>query len=157
MIRLKSGNDVGVKYMRKEFSAGAVIYYRNEQDGSLEYLILHYGTSHWDFPKGKLEAGESDAEAALREIEEETGLQVSFDPEFEHKLYYKFRGRDGELVNKQVTFFTAQALSQVVTLSIEHTDSKWVSYEDARQLLTYDNAVNLLDMAHAYITRLHGV
>jgi len=143
--------------MRKEFSAGAVIYYRDEHDGSLEYLILHYGTSHWDFPKGKLEAGESNEDAALREIEEETGLKVTLDEGFEHKLYYKFRGRDGDLVNKQVAFFTALASTKEIVLSVEHTESKWVRYEEARQLLTYDNAVNLLDMAHAFITRLHGI
>ena len=141
--------------MRREFSAGAVIYYRDQESDRLEYLILHYGGNHWDFPKGKLEAGETNEITALREIKEESGLDVAIKPGFEHKLFYKFRGRDGELVSKQVTFFAAQAPHKDVVLSEEHTGWKWLPYEEARQLLTYDNAVHLLDISHAFITRLY--
>jgi bis(5'-nucleosidyl)-tetraphosphatase len=143
--------------MRREFSAGAVVYYKNEAEQRLEYLVLHYGSSHWDFPKGKLEAGETNAEAAIRETKEETGLSVQLDEGFEHKIFYRFKSRDGELVSKQVTFFTAQAHTKEITLSSEHTGYRWLSYEEARQILTYDNAVNLLDIAHAFITRHHGL
>lgn len=142
--------------MKREFSAGAVVYHIDENQ-SPEYLILHYGVSHWDFPKGKIEAGENNEAAALREIQEETGLTVQLDPDFEHRLFYKFKNRDGELTSKQVVFFTAQTHTKDVTLSDEHTDFRWLAYEKARAMLTYDNAVNLLDIAHAFITRLHGL
>lgn len=143
--------------MRREFSAGAVVYFKDEQQERLEYLVLHYGSSHWDFPKGKLEPGESDEMAAIREIKEETGLDVELDKGFEHRLFYRFRSREGELVSKQVTFFVAQSKTKEVVLSEEHSDFKWLTYEEARRILTYDNAVNLLDVAHAFITRLHSV
>lgn len=142
--------------MKREFSAGAVIYFIDETQ-QLEYLILHYGVSHWDFPKGKIESGENNEMAALREIKEETGLVVTLDPGFEHILSYKFKSREGEPVSKQVFFFTAQAPSKDVVLSDEHSDFRWFAYEKARALLTYDNAVNLLDVAHAFITRSHGL
>lgn len=143
--------------MRREFSAGAVVYYKDEAELTFEYLILYYGNGRWDFPKGKLEAAETNEQAALREIHEETGIWVTLDPGFEQKLFYRFKGREGELVSKQVTFFVAQAKTQEVTLSEEHADFKWLPYEAARQLLTYENGVRLLDVAHAFITRLHGL
>lgn len=142
--------------MRKEFSAGAVVYFLNEKEQRLEYLVLHYGSSHWDFPKGKIEPGETSEQAALREIKEETGLGVNLDTSFEHRLFYKFKNREGELVSKQVSFYVALSNSKEVTISEEHTGFKWLSYEEARQLLTYDNAVHLLDIAHAHITRLYN-
>jgi bis(5'-nucleosidyl)-tetraphosphatase len=142
--------------MRKEFSAGAIIYHISENGEKLEYLILRYGNNHWDFPKGKLEPGESNETAATREVKEETGLSVQLDEGFEHAIFYRFKSREGLLVSKQVTFFTAQSASKHVTLSEEHTDYQWLPYERARQILTYDNAVHLLDLAHAFIMRLHG-
>lgn len=145
--------------MKREFSAGAVVYFikNNETLQQLEYLILHYGVSHWDFPKGKIEAGENNEIAALREIAEETGLAAKLDRDFEHRIFYTFKNRAGEPVSKQVVFFTAQAPSENIVISDEHTGFRWLSYEKARALLTYDNAVNLLDIAHAFITRIHGL
>lgn len=143
--------------MRREFSAGAVVYFKDEQEDRLEYLVLHYGNSHWDFPKGKLEPGESNEMAAVREIKEETGLIVELDKGFEHKLFYKFRSREGELVSKQVTFFVAQSKIKEIVLSEEHSAYQWLTYEESRRILTYDNAVNLLDISHAFITKLHLV
>lgn len=141
--------------MRREFSAGAVIYYINSDIQNFEYLVLQYGTNHWDFPKGKLEPGETNEIAAFREVKEETALDISIDPGFEHKLFYRFRGRDGELVSKQVTFFSGRSATKDVKISEEHTGFRWLPYEEARRLLTYDNAVHLLDIAHAFITRHH--
>ena len=143
--------------MKKEYSAGAVIYCLDKAKRKIEYLALHYGAGHWGFCKGKLDPGENNQEAALREIKEETGLDVNLDSNFEHRLYYKFRSREGELVSKEVTFFTAQTSVKKITLSFEHSDYEWLPYEEARQKLTHDNSVHLLDIAHAFVVRLHNV
>ena len=52
-------------------AAGGIV--RNEQ----EAILMIYRLDKWDFPKGKVEAGEQYAEAAIREVEEETGLKVT--------------------------------------------------------------------------------
>ena len=61
--------------MRHEKSCGGLIY--REHDGETQLLLLkHRCGGHWSFPKGHMEAGETEMETALREIREETGLRV---------------------------------------------------------------------------------
>lgn len=55
-----------------EHSCGIVVF-RNE-NGIRCYLLLHYPSGHWDFPKGHVEEREKRHETALRELEEETGI-----------------------------------------------------------------------------------
>ena len=57
------------------FAAGAVCWREDGKD--LVVAIIHRGRYHdWTFPKGKVDSGETLAEAAVREIKEETGLKV---------------------------------------------------------------------------------
>jgi len=58
--------------MEEEKSAGAVTFYK--EGSNIEFLLLHYGKGHWGFPKGHIEANESEEQAMLRELEEETGI-----------------------------------------------------------------------------------
>ena len=142
--------------MKREFSAGVFVYRLNETE-DLKYLILHCLNGQWDFSKGKLQAGESERQAALRELEEETGLVVPLDKDFAYKIFYKFRSKGGELVSKQVTFFIGMSSAADVTVSSEHSGYDWVSYQEARGKLTYENSVRLLDVAHAFITKTHHI
>lgn len=59
--------------MPKETSAGAVIFRR--EGNQTYYLLLHYQSGHWDFPKGHIEEGENEITTVKREAEEETGLK----------------------------------------------------------------------------------
>ena len=60
--------------MKKEFSAGAVIF--REEKGRILFLLIYSARNRvWGFPKGHVEAGESEKDAAKREIKEETGLR----------------------------------------------------------------------------------
>lgn len=71
---------------RKKQSAGLLMYWPNH-NGNLKVLIAHPGgpifankkAGHWGIPKGEFEAGETALEAAVREFEEETGLNPSGD------------------------------------------------------------------------------
>ena len=96
-----------------EKSAG-IIPFRRTEDG-IEFLLLHSGMvrnpdAAWEFPKGSIEDGESEQEAALREVWEETGIQdVKVLPDFKDKVEYAYR-RSGRLVEKTVVFFLGEVL-----------------------------------------------
>ena len=61
--------------MIREKSCGALVY-RKKQDRLELLLIRHKNGGHWSFPKGHVETGETEPQTALREIKEETGLDV---------------------------------------------------------------------------------
>jgi 8-oxo-dGTP pyrophosphatase MutT (NUDIX family) len=115
-------------------------------------LYERNGRKHWDFSKGHRELGESPQEAVRREIKEETGLtQLDFASGFEEKIHFMFRNA-GELVSKDATFFIARTSEEKLTLSSEHADIQWLSYEEALERLTFKNSKDVLQKAHVFIT-----
>ena len=135
-----------------ERSAGFVVY-RRKRDGRRVYLVLNYG-KHWDFPKGHLKRGETDIQAAVRELEEETGLDepVAADG-FEFRLRYFFKHKKKGLVDKTVVFFIARVKTSRVRLSDEHIGYKYLSASAAKKRLTYASARHLLELAEEFLAR----
>ena len=128
--------------MLEERSAGAILYLDSTDDKL--YLLLNYPSGHWDFVKGNIEKDETLKQTVLREIKEETGIsQVNFVDDFEDKIEYYYQ-RDGELVHKEVIFFLAKTTTREVTLSDEHLDYTWLTFNDAIKKLTYKSAQKLL-------------
>ncbi len=137
--------------MKQENSSGAVIYLKDPETSKILYLVLHYTACHWDFPKGKLEAGEDNRTAALREIKEETGLAVDLDKGFEQIISYYYKDKAGNTISKKVVFFTAESTIKDVTLSHEHLYYKWLELKEAIKQLTFPNSRQLLQMADQFI------
>ena len=134
----------------QECSAG-VICYRTTSSGARNYLLLDYGR-HWDYPKGHLEKGESDKEAAIRELREETGItRLNMHDGFEHELAYFFRHPRRGVVRKTVTFFLASTTQKEIDLSHEHKAYAWLSFEDALQQLTFSTARKALEAAEHFL------
>jgi 8-oxo-dGTP diphosphatase len=101
-------------------------------------LLVHrpeYGD--WSFPKGKLDAGETWEEAALREVEEETGLRCTLGPEVGRTHYLVAAGP------KQVRYYSMAADGEAQPQH-EVDDLRWVPLAEARELLTYDRDRRLL-------------
>jgi len=128
-------------------SAGVVVFRGNPR----QFLLLHYPGGHWEFVKGKIEEGESNKEAAIRETEEETGISdLLFVDGFDKKIEYYFT-RQGVKYHKEVIFFLAETQIEHVTISHEHQGFKWASYDDAFKQLTFENARVVLQAAESYI------
>lgn len=136
--------------MSSEFSSGAVVF-RKEKE--IQYLLLNYSKGHWDFPKGHIEQGETEEQAAIRETQEEAGISdLKFMPGFKEKISYFFR-HEGALVHKEVTYFLAQTKTEEVKLSFEHTGFEWLSFEDAWQRTTFKNSKEVLKKAHSFLLK----
>lgn len=134
----------------EQFSAGLVLYTDNNK--TREYLLLHYLSGHWDFPKGKIEPGESKEQAALRELKEETGLSADIVEGFERSLGYWFKDyKSGELVYKTVYFFIGYTDQTNVTLSSEHIDYIWLPYDQAHAYTTFENARHILEKVEYFL------
>lgn len=121
---------------------------------------MRYAAGHWDFPKGHIEKGEAYFDTVKREVEEETGLKkITILPGFKDRMRYFMRPKGAARaqepkkpwVFKMVTFFVARTYTKDVTLSHEHTDYRWLPYNEALKRVTYKNAKNILEKAHQFI------
>jgi len=119
---------------RSKFSAGAVVV-RPAAPG-WRYLLLRVFRT-WDFPKGGVEAGEAPLQAAVREVEEETGLTA-----LDFRWGEPYRETERYSAGKVARYYVAASPVGDVRLPInpelgrpEHHEFRWVSYPEARRLL----------------------
>jgi len=141
--------------MPKEQSAGAVIFRMEEKEPF--YLLLHYPTEprvkkeYWDFPKGHPEKGETQKQAARREVMEETGLKdVIFVEGFKETIQYYFRVNK-KTIFKTVVFFLAKTKQKEVQISFEHQGFVWLPFEQAIEKLKFANARRILRTADRFL------
>jgi 8-oxo-dGTP pyrophosphatase MutT (NUDIX family) len=130
-----------------ERSAGFVLY-RITSSGVLEYLVLrHRNGGHWGFPKGRIEPGESELEAAVRETREETGLgDLEIVRGARYQSCYRLL-REGTGICKTVDYFVARVASGEAHVSEEHEAMQWLPYREARAALSYEEPRAVLDAA----------
>ncbi len=132
-----------------EKSAGIIICRKDA--GELKFLLLHYKAGHWDFPKGHVEKGETDIQAAIRETKEETGISdVRIVEGFNEKISYFYRC-DGKAVFKEVVFFLGETKTGEVKISFEHIGFEWLNYDDAMPRLTFKNSREMLVKAVKFL------
>lgn len=135
---------MGIQFSQeREKSYGAVII--NEKKEFL--LIRHKNGGHWDFPKGHKEAGESSKETALREVLEETGLQVRLIDGFKEKS--KYTPRPG--VEKTVTFYLGFSMGEVTIQEEEIVEYEYLSYEEAKARITFKESRSIIASAKQFI------
>jgi len=110
-------------------AAGGVV----EQDGLI--AVVHRPRyDDWSLPKGKLDKNESAERAALREVEEETGLSCQLVEELEPVSYTDNRGRP-----KNVRYWRMKVLSGEFEVNDEVDELRWLSTADALELLSYEH------------------
>jgi 8-oxo-dGTP diphosphatase len=121
-------------------AAGGVVW-RRSPAGDVEVLLVHRPRyDDWTVPKGKLDEREGHAEAALREVEEETGLRCRLGPEVAETSYRDRRDR-----SKRVRYWAMTPVAGDFTPTEEVDEIRWLPLEDARALLTYERDEAVLD------------
>ena len=131
--------------MKREKSCGALVY-RVTETGQKELLFIkHRHGTHWSFPKGHMEAGENEVQTALREVKEETGLDIALEGDFRHSVEYYPKPN----VKKQVVYFLGHANwgDKVVKQEEEIGETRWAPLEEAHNMVTFRNDKNLINKA----------
>jgi len=137
--------------MPSEKSCGAVVF--RHEDNHIAYLLLQYGAGHWEFVKGNQEKGEEEKDTMLRELKEEAGIEdARFVDGFREVINYFYK-REGQLVRKEVIFYLVETKTKDVKLSFEHTDFRWLGFEEAVKAVTFQNAKDVLKKANEFLAR----
>jgi len=120
-------------------AAGGVVW-RQAAGGSLEpgnidvVLVHRPRYDDWSFPKGKCDPGESDEDAALREVEEETGLRCRLGPELPRVEYVNGGGRP-----KVVRYWAMTVEAATPRSPDDEVDAtRWLPLDEAQVLLSYE-------------------
>jgi len=119
-------------------AAGGVVW-RRDSSGALEVLVVHRPRyDDWTLPKGKLLPGERDEDAAVREVEEETGLRCELGGELPSSTYRDEQGRP-----KVVRFWAMRPQGGDFHPHDEVDETRWLPLTEAPDALSYarDRAV----------------
>ena len=157
------------------YSAGGVVFrsmslHVSEQSSVASHTIEHdeastehinavevalVGRSHagmWALPKGTPQTGETVEQVAVREAQEETGLQVRLIA-YIGSISYSFV-RDQARYHKQVHHFLLEAIGGDISLHDHEYDVvAWFPFHEACRHLTYQNEVNILYQAEDMLQR----
>ncbi|HEX3016331.1 MAG TPA: NUDIX domain-containing protein [Caproicibacter sp.] len=134
--------------MKYEISCGAVVF--TQQGGKTQYVIIKSTEGYYGFPKGHIESGESEEETALREIREETGLNVNIISGFrvvdEHPIPNK------PDVMKRIIYFLAEFNNQIIKYHKEELLGAYImTYNEAMNAFQFDSSKRILEEADIHI------
>jgi len=139
--------------VEREFSAGGVVVRR--ADAGVECVVIvptrraRGGARVLALPKGHPEAGESGADAALREIREETGLEAALVGKLGDVRY--FYQRDGRRIAKVVSFFLFEhAGGEPAGDPFEVEQARWMPLAEAERALSYRGEREMVGLAKVH-------
>lgn len=140
--------------MKHEESFGVIPLSKKNERWSV-FLIQHKKGRYWGFPKGHAEPNETAQESAMRELREETNLQiVRFidTPPISEEYSFLLRGKR---VFKKVVYFVAEVEGTIVLQKEEIQDGAWVAFPEAFEKATHPEGKAILHQIHQLI--LHHV
>ena len=131
-----------------EKSCGAVIFRRHS--GNVEYLLIkNRKGNNWGFPKGHMEIHEDERQTAVREVREETGLNIHPLDGFRTISEYHPKGR----ITKQVIFFVAEMPGEDIVIQKSEIERFiWADYSLAVKTFRFNNDKKVLAQARSWIT-----
>jgi len=144
-----------------EKSVGAVIFRR--ENGENKFLLLKYRSSHWDFPKGHVDEGETEDETMKREVWEETGIkEINTYPGFRRSIFYTYKPKGKEKegkkeiysIIKRVVYYVCETSEKDIILSDEHRGYVWLEFDSAFSRVTHENGKKILLKAHHFLNKI---
>jgi 8-oxo-dGTP diphosphatase len=124
--------------------AGGGIVRRCGEGDAVEIVLVHRPAyDDWSFPKGKLHPDETEAQAALAEVQEETQLWCRLGREVGTNSY-----RDPKRRPKTVRYWEMTPIGGTLGPANEIDEARWVPLQEAPMLLTYEHDRRLLDGWH---------
>ena len=122
-------------------AAGGIVHRQN--GGATEVLVVHRPKyEDWSLPKGKLDPGETLEQAALREVEEETGWRCTLG---RHIGKNEYRDRHGR--SKRVDWWLMEPVDGAFEPNDEVDEIRWVAVGEVRALLTHADDYALVEQA----------
>lgn len=135
--------------MKYEKSCGCIVV--RLIDNKKKILIIRQNDGNWYIPKGHVEGSESEEETAIREVKEETGIDIKIVPGFRNVINYT----PADNVSKDVVFFIGKYISGTEKIQEEELlELKWCTYDEAVNLLTYNQNKAVLENAKKYIEKI---
>jgi 8-oxo-dGTP diphosphatase len=136
--------------MKTKTAAGGVVYCRNDA-GQLRLLLIHDKYGDWTLPKGHLKTGETEEQAAYREIAEETSVRCTIGP-LVQRIRYEVN-KKGTWYDKTVAYFLATTACVEARPEAEEGISAacWVEPEAAIAMIGYDQVREVVQQALAMI------
>lgn len=129
--------------MKFEKSCGAIVYRKNRSQIELLLIKNRYG-GHWSFPKGHVEGQETEIQTALREVKEETGLDINIQKGFRQMVEYYPKPN----IRKQVVYFLGEAkTTQFKRQEEEISRIIWTEIHKAYHMVTFKNDRDLISIA----------
>ena len=135
-----------VMVMVKEKSCGAVVI--KKENGEIKFLLIKQHDEYWHFPKGHVEVGETEIDTSIREIKEETNIDVEIDSKFRKVITYSPK----KGVMKDVVFFIGKAISFDLKIDPkELLDAIWVNPGEVKDYLNYQDTIWVFEEAVNYL------
>ena len=120
--------------MKKEKSCGAIIVNENKA------LIIKQKSGFYGFPKGHMKENETEKMTALREVKEETNIDIEIDDNLRFSIFYLVNGN----INKEVVYFVGYPKNTNIKIQEQELESaQWIELEKVEEILTFDNLKEL--------------
>lgn len=122
--------------MKNEKSCGAFVL-----DGDKVLIIKQKKSGNFGFPKGHVEEGETEEQTVIREVKEETGVDIKLLSNKRYSISYV----QNETINKEVVYYLAELINKDSQEKQEKeiSDIIWVNIEDVENTLSFENIKEL--------------